>query len=426
MWFASVGVGFAQNTTPDQFDIEPDLESPAVGFFSTDWLALSGEVRERASYVSDVEYDPNNPDNGWFWTQRLALNGDFTFTPNFRGRVSLLSAVVEGIDANPLERNLADVQEGYLEWGNQNGYLRVGRQVAGFGSARLVSNRNGTNVKRVFDGIRGHLIAGDGEVDAFALREVRVEPEGVFNDRSDNGSLLTGIYATTPAPLGSLDVYYLYSEFDNKRTIENIADQQRHSVGVRSFGERGNVFWNWEAVYQFGDQGDLDIAAWTLATNTGYRWLDAPWEPEFLLSTNISSGDKRQGDGELNTFDALYPRGNYFSQLVLLGPSNFFNFHPIIKMHPREEILLFFDVNFYWRMDTDDGIYGPVANLIRPGDGSDARHVDTSISGGIEWEFSEGFFMSALFTHAMPGDFIEDTGPSASIDFFELTFEYQF
>ncbi|MEL6119570.1 MAG: alginate export family protein, partial [Pseudomonadota bacterium] len=45
---------------------------------------------------------------------------------------------------------------------------------------------------------------------------------------------------------------------------------------------RGNVFWNWEAVYQFGDQGDLDIAAWTLATNTGYRWLDVPWEPEFL------------------------------------------------------------------------------------------------------------------------------------------------
>lgn len=419
-------LALAQNQSPDQFEVtipEAKANDPLALF---PWLQLSGEVRERATFISDIEFDPDNEFNGWFWTQRLSLTGDIEATPWLRGRVTVQSALQEGGDISPVERNVFDLQEGWVEIGNEDAFLRLGRQEFQLGSARLLSARNGTNVKRTWDGGRGFVRLDDWTVDAFGLVEVEVEQTGVFNDFGDYDNTLAGAYVTGPAPLGKVDLYYLYSAFDDRTTIENTANQQRHSVGIRSFGEYGPIFWNWEAIYQFGQQGDIDISAWTVAANTGYRFNDLPWSPEFLLSTNVSSGDDEQGDGTLGTFDALFPRGSYFSELALLGPSNFYNIHPYLKAHPRDDVLIWVDVNFYWRFDPDDAIYGPPGNIIRVPGGSDEPFVNTSFSAGIEWEATENIFLSLLYTHSAPGAFIEATGPDASINFLEFTLSYSF
>ncbi|MEO1657778.1 MAG: alginate export family protein [Pseudomonadota bacterium] len=419
---------WAQNLAPDQFDVVPD-EEPRAGTSAlqpTDWLTLSGELRERATLISDVNFDPDQEDNGWFWTQRLSVTSDVEATPWLRGRLTLLSALTEGGPEGPIERNDLGVQEGYIDIGPTDAFLRVGRQEFVLGSYRLVANREGTNVRRTWDGVRASFARNDWQFDTFALQEVLVEPEGVFNDDSDDSRRLAGVYATGPAPIGSIDLYYLYAEFEDKETIETVADEERHSIGVRSFGEIGQAFWNWEAIYQFGEQGEFDISAWTVAANTGYRFSNLPWSPEFLFSTNIASGDDEQGDGTLGTFNALFPRGSYFSELAQFGPSNFYNVHPYIKAHPREDILIFVDVNFLWRLEEADGIYGPPGNIIRRGGTTDAHFVNTSVSAGIEWEATEHLFFSTLYTRAEAGQFIEDTGPSASIDFVEFTARVRF
>jgi len=421
---------FAQNQTPDQFEVETSDDDDGEGLSPFSWLEISGEARERATFISDLAFDPENEDNGFFWTQRLSLTGDVEATPWLRGRVSVLSALQEGGEPSPVERNVLDLQEGYLDFGTETAFFRVGRQELKLGSSRLVSDRNGTNVKRTWDGIRGSVEWNDWKVDVFGLQEIQVDQTGVFNDDSSDESLLAGIYATTPFILGDIDLYYLYAEFEDRTTIENTGDQRRHSIGARGFGERGNAFWNWETIYQFGTQesefGDLNISAWTVAGNTGYRFPNLPWSPEILLSTNVASGDDEQGDGQLGTFDALFPRGNYFSQLALLGPSNFFNVHPIVKAHPRDNLLVFIDTNLFWRLDTDDGVFGPAGNIIRSGEASDARFVNTSVSAGIEWEAAENIFFSFLYTHSEPGQFIIETGPSDPIDFVEFTASFKF
>ena len=427
---APMSEGWAQNQTPDQFDVTEVEDSERGSLSPFEWLELSGEVRERATFISDLEFNPDNEDNGVFWTQRLSLTGDVTITPWLKSRVTFLSGLQEGGEFSPVERNVFDLQEGYVELGSDETFLRVGRQELKLGSSRLVSDRNGTNVKRTWDGVRGSIEFDEWRIDAFGLQEVQVDQTGVFNDDSSDESLLAGVYATRPFLLGEIDLYYLYAEFENRETIEVTGDQRRHSVGARSFGERGNVFWNWEAIYQFGTQegapGDLDISAWTVAANTGYRFPNLPWAPELLLSTNVASGDDEQGDGRLGTFDALFPRGSYFSELALLGPSNFFNVHPYLKAHPRDDLLVFVDVNFFWRLDTDDGVFGPPGNIIRSGDASDARFVNTSISAGVEWEATEQLFFSVLYTHSEPGQFIIETGPSDPIDFVEFTASFKF
>lgn len=416
---------YAQNVSPDQFDVH-HAEDNTNGLTPFPWLTLSGELRERGTLISDISFDPNDEHNGWFWTQRLSLTGDADITPWLRSRVTLLSALVEGGEGGPAEQNNLALHEGYFDLGTQETFLRVGRQELVFGSSRLIANREGTNVRRTWDGVRFSSSWKDWTIDAFGLQEVAVRTDGAFNDEGTDNRQLAGVYATTQFPLGSIDFYYLYTEFKDRESIETIADEERHSVGMRSFGEIGNAFWNWEAIYQFGEQDQFDISAWTVAANTGYRFPNLPWSPEVLLSTNIASGDDQQGDGSLGTFNALFPRGNYFSQLAQFGPSNFYNVHPYIKAHPREDILLFIDVNFYWRLQEADGVYGPPGTIIRPGNASASRFVNTSISTGVEWEATERVFISTLYTRAEAGQFIKDTGPSSDIDFVEFTARYRF
>lgn len=390
-------------------------------------VTVSGQLRERASYQSAIEYDDAASTAGWFWTQRARITADARVADRLRARLSLVSALIEGGDeTSPAERNVFDVQEAFVEIGPENAFLRLGRQEIRLGSQRLVAVREGTTVRRTWDGARIAVRSGALELDAFALRLVAVETGGIINDGRDEGRNLAGVQAGLPALSGRIEAYYLYAEHAARRTIEGTADERRHSLGLRASGAQGGWFWDWEAVYQTGRFGRGDISAWTLATNTGYRWNDRPLRPEVMLSANVASGDDEIGDGTLGTFNALYPNASYFSENAVLGPANFVNLHPYLRLHPAPGVRLSADINAYWRASRADGVYGPPGNLIRRPDGARARLVDVSVSGGAEWQASEQLLVSLVFTHSAPQAFIRATGPADPIDFVEATVQFEF
>ncbi|MEM1432499.1 MAG: alginate export family protein [Pseudomonadota bacterium] len=415
----------SENLSPQQFEvIEQARQAEREPHFG-----LSVELRERATYLSNPEFDGDAEDDGWFWTQRLSVTGDFRANDWLGGRLTLLSAVQNGIADSPIEENVLDAQEAFLDIGTpERASLRVGRQELVLGSQRLIGSRAGTAVKRTWDGVRGTLNRVSWRLDALLLREVRVTMDGVFNDDSHDGAELAGIYATGgPAALpGRFDAYYLRTRFEDRATIEGVADQDRHSIGLRYFGEAEAWFWNWEAFYQFGDHGRADISAWSLAGNTGYRFREQPWQPEYLLSINVSSGDRQTGDGKLGTFDALFARGSYFSELALLAPSNFFNVHQYLRVQPRRSVGAFVDLNVYWRTETADGVYANPTRLLRPPADSDERLVNISLSAGLEWTPNDTVFLSLLYTHAAPQQFLEETGSAEDINFLEFTLRLRF
>jgi hypothetical protein len=79
------------------------------------------------------------------------------------------------------------------------------------------------------------------------------------------------------------------------------------------------------------------------------------------------------------------------------------------------------DVNLFWRLSLDDGIYDPAGRLLRASSGSDERFVGTAVSGSIDSNVNRHLFLGAVYTHVFPGAIIRDTGPSEDIDFIELT-----
>ena len=253
--------------------------------------------------------------------------------------------------------------------------------------------------------------------------------DGVFNDGSDTDRALWGVYAVRDRAFDTnlnIDLYYLGIDDEEAVYEQGSGSETRHTLGTRLWGRADVWDWNWELAYQFGRFDGADIEAWTVATDTGYSLAEFPWRPRLVMNANIASGDRNADKRDLQTFNPLFPRGNYFSHLSQLGPYNFFNLHPRMELFPHEGVRLDFGVNFFWRMSTDDGVYNPGGRLLRAGAGSNRRYVSTLVSAGTGWQVNRHLFLGLVYTHVFPGDFIRDTGSSEDIDFVEATARFLF
>lgn len=399
------------------------------------YLTLGGEVRQRYAYTANPLFGESPQDEAGVWLQRYAVHGDLRVGPYVRLFGQLYSALEAGREGgpSPVDENQLELQNGFFELGFPPMEatalkIRGGRQEVQLGSGRLVDVREGPNVRRTFDAGRLIVEVPDWRIDGIAARPRQSRP-GVFDDDANGDQALWGVYATGGQdilPIGQLDLYYLGFRDDEGSFEQGTGKETRHSLGARLWGAAGNWDFNWEAIYQFGEFGAGDISAWTVASETGYTWTDAPWRPRLALSANIASGDDDRNDDNLGTFNALFPRGNYFSQAAVLGPRNFFNVHPFVTLAPTPDWSLTTDVNFFWRLQTEDGVYGPSGQLIRASSGSDERFVGSAVSLTSDWAISRNLAFTATYAHFFPGAFIRETGSAANIDFFEITLRYRF
>ncbi len=53
---------------------------------------------------------------------------------------------------------------------------------------------------------------------------------------------------------------------------------------------------------------------------------------------DVISGDSDPDDGELGTFNPLFPRGKYFGALSPVGPRNLIDVKPTLTVHPRSDV----------------------------------------------------------------------------------------
>jgi len=128
----------------------------------------------------------------------------------------------------------------------------------------------------------------------------------------------------------------------------------RHTLGARLSRPiaEGNPGWDFddEALWQFGSFGSANIRAWTVASETGYRFTTAPLKPRFSAKADISSGDDPRTN-TLGTFNPLFPKGNYFGVLATAGPGpiNFIDVHPRVEATlPRGGVTVSVDWIFQW------------------------------------------------------------------------------
>jgi len=405
-----------------------------------DWyLSLGGEVRERCELYHNPAFGQGPQDshgNNAYFLQRYMFHSDLHLGPSFRIFTQLKSGLEDGRigGPRPFDEDRFDLHQAFLDWiwplGDQDTVtLRLGRQELAYGSGRLIDPREGPNVRLSFDGVRTLAVMGEWRVDAFLTKPAETNP-GVFDDRPDPRQTFWGLYAVHPFalfPNGNIDLYYLGLAHDPARFDQGVANERRHTFGTRWWGVAEPWDYNFEFVYQVGSFGNGTIQAWTAASDTGYTFQSAPFTPRLGLRADIASGDRNPLTANLQTFNPLFPSGNYFNQADdLIGPVNFVDLHPTLELHLAKTLTFMTDCDFFWRESVHDGIYGLGVNLIRSAQGSGARFVTSELSALLQWTPTRHLSMTAAYTHAFAGSFLQETQTGRDVDFLATWFTYKY
>ena len=239
----------------------------------------------------------------------------------------------------PVDETGADFLQGFtelrlpLDVAEGSAMLRGGRQVLRYGPERLIGVRYGPNVLQSFDGRLARFTTSEWRIDAFVMRPVENRLRS-FDDPTDGSRRLWSLYATCALPQVSpdsgLDLYYIGFERKAARYDQGAGSETRHTLGSRLFGSAGGWRWDLDGFLQFGRFGDGDIRAWSVASDVRYTFADQPLRPYIGLRANVISGDDDPADRDLQSFNALFPRGKYFGEIGLIGPRNLINLHPMI------------------------------------------------------------------------------------------------
>lgn len=382
-------------------------------------LSLGGEVRTRYEYFHNPSFGLRGLSNDDFLLQRFLPHADLRVNDHLRAFVQLVSGFQWDNESptSPIQDDRADLQQAFADvvLGDPRGSnvtLRVGRMEMGFGSYRLVAPREPTNVRLNFDGFRGTLNIQGITVDAFLTRPVEQERD-VFNDGANDNQTFWGLHSVIPvlpASAWNIDVYHFGLDRQNARFAQGVAREGRQSLGTRWWGRSAGWDYDIEAVYQFGSFGDRDIQAWTLASHVGYTFRDVAMQPRVGLKANVASGDSDRNDMTLGTFNALFPRQGYFSEINLLAPANFFDLHPSLTLKPHERVQVIHSWDFFWRYSVEDAVYGPGRVAITPEAAGDARFVGITSNIEVNWTISQHLTWSFCYVHFFAGDAVTNAG----------------
>lgn len=384
------------------------------------YLTLGFDLRERFEYFHNNDWGRDPQASLAYLPHRFMPHADLRWGESARAHLKLTNNLVWGRDARPTDKDALDVLGAFVDVRFAPLTVRFGRQEIQYADARLVSNREGPNVRLAFDGLRLMADVGDWRVDAFTVIPVQVKP-GVFDDPPESGQLFWGLYASglvSSSSTRGIDAYYLGLWRKEATFEQGTARERRHTVGARFWNQDRALDYNVELMYQFGSFGDGGIRAWGVGSRAGYTAENLPMKPRLSMQANVASGDENPDDASrLQTFNPLFPRGVYFSQENLVGPYNFFDLHPQLGLNVQGNASVVFDWDFFWRASLNDGLYLPSGVLRVPGAGNAARRIGSQPAVLVQWRPNAHATVAATASYFLAGPFFTQAGLGKNVAF---------
>jgi hypothetical protein len=400
------------------------------------YLTVGGEVREVFEQVGNDNWG-KQPYMNAFVLQRYMLHSDWHLGRHVRFFVQLKSGLESFRQGGPrpIDEKKLDFEAAFFEIGTTQrknwAVLRVGRQELNYGSGRVVSIREGPNVRQSFDGVKIRSKAGAWNVDAFAVRPDTDNP-GFFDNAPDHRTAFWGVYATRPWRRGvSFDAYYLGLDRQGATFERGTATELRHTLGARLWRpiatKEPGLDFDYEGIMQFGSFGADNIRAWTFASDTGYTLTNLPLRPRFSVKSDISSGDNPESH-TLGTFNPLFPIGNYFGVLADTGPGpvNFIDVHPRMSAQLPHAVTFSTDLVVQWRENLNDGVYAVPGFLLVASEGSRARFVGYRPGVEVRWQIDRHAYLQADYGIFYAGQFLKEASPGRNINYMEFWAGYKF
>jgi len=402
------------------------------------YLTLGGETRQHYEYIDNNNWNKEAQDSNGYYLQRYLSHADLHLGGSIRLFGQLMSGVETGRNGGPrgVDQDSFDLNQGFFDiqlW-NKPGQLliaRVGRQEIVFGSRRFLNYRERPNLRLSHDGVTGIFRAGKWDVSVFGARPVTIK-QSSFNNISENSNTIWGLYSVRrqlPVKYISLssDLYYL--GLNNRSGVydQGRAEETRHTIGIRLWGKRKNLDYDFEFLYQFGTFGRGNINAYALASNTGYTIpIEGKGKVRFSLRADVYSGDDDPSDSDLNSFNPFFPKGKHISQLAASGLINQRDLHPRIAWTLNDHWFITASTLFIWRDSPNDGIYSIANGLLRSGQSSEARYVGVQPELEIKYTFNRHLDLKGTFVYFSAGKFLKEASLGRDITYLASMLTFRF
>jgi hypothetical protein len=379
------------------------------------YLSFGGEARMEYVDFQNEDWGRLGIGHNNFLLQRYSLHADLNIGERIRVFTQIRSAW-EGGRKNgprPIDEDKLNIQNLFVDFTAfkntaQSLKLRIGRQELDYGSGRLISVREGPNLRLYFTGGKLMYASSKFFIDAFVMMADTINI-GAFDNKSSKEVNLWGVYSKLIFPkAGNLDFYYLGIRRNSALFEEGLSKEIRHTLGARYWKYGGGFIYNFEAAYQFGQFGQGNILAWTGSADIGYSFEGIKGKPTINLRHDYISGDNKAGDGNLQTFNPLYPKGGYFGFSPQIGPVNLIDLHPYTTVGLSNKLVFQADVVFNWRYSLNDGIYRPSGTLNLAGASSAKRYIGTAYLVSLNYTINKFITMNAGAQYFRTGSFIND------------------
>jgi hypothetical protein len=145
-----------------------------------------------------------------------------------------------------------------------------------------------------------------------------------------------------------------------------------------------------------------------------------PWKPRvgggFSWATG-TSGDELS-DGELNTFDQLYPSGYKLGlgHMELVGWQNIIDYRINVSAEPTKKWHLHADFHFLYLEEASDSWYNGNGIAVAAWNGAGDKPSDQlgkELDLGAEYELFKNFHLALGYSHFFRGNFIDDDNVTA-------------
>lgn len=305
--------------------------------------------------------------------------------------------------------------------------VRVGRQELLFGGQRLISPLNWGNTRRTFDGVRLDYKGKAWSISGFMVNPRQRRPQRL--DGTNGSMTFTGIYSTyTGWAKQTVDFYGLRLE----ETSPNVVNFDIFTSGARIKGGKGNIMWEGEAAYQWGDHGALSQKASMISLSLGYKFgAKLPLKPVVWAFFDWASGDGDGTNGNRGTFHQHFPLGHaYFGFADLVGRQNIRDLAARLITKPFPKVTFIVTLHSYDLATRKDGMYNAGGGRIRfDPTGAAGKDVGEEIDLVVNISLLQRAGLLVGYSKFWGGGFIDATNPvgiSGDVDFFYTQLVFKF
>jgi len=293
------------------------------------WLTLGGEARSRMDVLQDVDFGINGQPGYVAVSGRLLVHADLRTEagPRLFTQVGIVQQDGRRPEARAQDESGVDFTQMFVDlpWrvGDATANLRIGRQEIDLSANRLVAPRDGSTLRRTFEGVKLDVLTGGARLSLLTVRPMDLRDEA-FGDRSDPTERFTAVSLDVPRNLvggAALNLYYFDRDRADARFLRAQGHERRYSVGAHYVHNLAGWRVDAQGAWQTGRSAGKPVRAYMLGVALD-RELGGPRQAVLGLDFVATSGDRAKTRA-IETFDPTYPNNGGLSDAPLFYQTNY-------------------------------------------------------------------------------------------------------